>query len=437
MGTTSNFDITQTAFLFNLIANSSSAGNATGMPNGSQALADITWGAVNGTANLNSNPFPALNYVGLIPTYGSQLYGGSWELVWGPGVYQINTTYGLADNTAFVVQCKAKNLYIVAVAGTDPAAFQDWLLEDLQVGPDYCVDWEAYVSGNVATGSATPTASGWHPAKQQISLGTALGVWALASQLTQSSQSPSIGTTLASFLQSIASQSGQTIIFTGHSLGGALSPTLANWVHAQSTKPKATILTMPTAGPTPGNGLYQIAWDANFPQMPVTQSGYPTVNGGNLVSNFNNDVWNEDDVVPHAWERIYGTTSETYNSNDLQYLVSASGGLFCPLSQITAGDDADALASAAALAQAAGIGALMARSAHTTSFPTVWPLSCINNGQLSQLLQPPAAPATMAVDPTLTTYLGGIHVWGYGSDAFGIDFSIFDMLHPTPTPIPA
>lgn len=428
MGTTTSFDITQTAFLFNLIANASSA---TPSPNNPQAQADLVWGAVNGTINLKTNPFSNFNYAGLLPTYGSQLLGGDWTLTWGPGVYQIDPTTGEADNTAFVVQSKKLNTYIVAIAGTDPAAFSDWLLEDLQVGPTYCVNWKDYSP----TASTQPTTNTVDWLKQQISLGTALGVWALAGNLQQSSQSPTPGVTLADYLTGISTTSGQNILFTGHSLGGALSPTLANWLRG-SPGTKATIITMPTAGPTPGNGMYQAVWDGAFPKLAVTDVGYPAINTTNSVACFNGDVWNEEDVVPHAWQYIYDLVSGTLPANDPHYFTSASlpePAFWSALGQIAPGTDAKALATATAAAQTAGTLANMTRAKYTIPFPTVWPIECITS---TGGINPLAAPTTPLTVSTLLDYLANIHVWGYGSIVFGVDPTVFQTLHPQPAPTP-
>lgn len=433
MGTTTSFDITQTAFLFNLIANSSSAAAS---PNAPAAQADLVWGAINGTKNLKQNPFPNTIYTGLLPAYGSQLCGGDWTLKWGPGVYQIDAASGRADNTAYVVYSASLNTYVVAIAGTDPKAFWDWISEDLQVGNDYCVNWTGY-SPTGAKPTPQPKADWTVP---QISMGTALGVWALGSQLTQSSMSPTPGVSLASYLTTLSTANSPTIIFTGHSLGGALSPTLANWTKAQLSGAK--IIALPTAGPTPGNAQYQGAWDTSFPQLPVTNAGYAATNLGNQVGNFNGDVWNEDDVVPHAWEYIYDAIVGPLKSGDLNYFtlqttfvdkVIPKFTLWTTLAQIQGGVEATALAATAATAQSAGAAADMTRAAYTIPFPTAWPISCIAAGgggqQIVSQLQAPSGPLTV---DQLLDYLANVHVWGYGTAAFGIDFSVFLALHPQP-----
>ena len=57
---------------------------------------------------------------------------------------------------------------------------------------------------------------------------------------------------------------------------------------------------MPTAGPTPGNSVYQKAWDAAFPSAtsPAVNAGAqtPTFNPGNIVTALNCDVWNTDEL---------------------------------------------------------------------------------------------------------------------------------------------
>src|SRR5690349_16934679 len=95
MTTTANFDLTQTAFLFNWIANSSCLRPG---PAGQQA--DLVYAALGGPGA--QNPILGLKFPGLLTSLPT-LYGGNWEITWGPGVYQLDPSSGKADNTAFVV----------------------------------------------------------------------------------------------------------------------------------------------------------------------------------------------------------------------------------------------------------------------------------------------------------------------------------------------
>jgi len=418
MSTSSNFDLTQTLFLFNWVSNSSCLESAP-----SQSLADLVYAVLTG----KNNPFPTnLNVPGLLPTVGSSLLGGDWQLQWGPGVYELPGSNGKADNTAFVVYSKSQDAYVVAIAGTDPRAFWDWMSEDFQVGPNDCVNWTTFDP----TG-ARPTGGTADASQAQISLGTALGVWALASQLALSQYAPATGyATLASYLKSLTPGSSATrLIFTGHSLGGALSPTLANWAKTNVKFSSSQIFAMPTAGPTPGNAAYQQAWDKTFPSTAVS------VNAGNSVNALNCDIWSAQDVVPHAWQYIFSgnvnpaglpPTQQYYFYGpllDQTKLVSLIGNL-------VPGTDIRLTASGRQkVADAAG----MTRSSHTIPFNTAFPLNYYKDGEVMSFPQP-TGPYSL-INGNYGSFfeaLGLIHVWGYGVSAFGFDFSVFTQFIPTP-----
>lgn len=116
--------------------------------------------------------------------------------------------------------------------------------------------------------------------------------------------------------------SDATLIFTGHSLGGALSPTVAFATKSANILRVADVLTFPTAGPTPGNDIFAYTFRAFFPEI-SSGPGYRSWN-----TNFINTL----DIVPKAWctrkdlrpdqylgqiPTIYGPIS---NGNDQQIL---------------------------------------------------------------------------------------------------------------------
>ncbi len=214
---------------------------------------------------------------------------GTWELVWGPQVWQGQHS-DLSDNAMFVAKCAdmpgfSTAVYVVAICATNPKSPYDWLVEDFDVAS--VVDFATYDP----LASAAPTRAS-KPIPQDaavISMGTALGVWHLLTMVSpDTAMAPK--TTLCSFLQSNASNDA-TVIFVGHSLGGALSPTTAAWLkQAGKLDGYNAVYCYPTAGATPGNAAFASLYAQLLPPTPA--NGYQA---------WNRDMWNTLDAVPHAW----------------------------------------------------------------------------------------------------------------------------------------
>jgi hypothetical protein len=102
------------------------------------------------------------------------------------------------------------------------------------------------------------------------------------------------GQTLLSYLQARADASTSTLIFTGHSLGGALSPTLALALKEQGLNLKdwKAVYVYPTAGPTAGNATFATYFSQTFPQ---------SATGSQPWQVWNADLANSLDIVPRAW----------------------------------------------------------------------------------------------------------------------------------------
>jgi hypothetical protein len=189
---------------------------------------------------------------------------GTWELVWGPAVYELPTS-DRPDNTLFVASSSGQ--LVVAVAGTNPYSFLDWIVEDFLVSTQ--VPW--------LTGSPFSL-------ERKISLGTFIGLSVLQT-LKPGPGQPGAGVLLKDFL---ATQVGAPVAISvaGHSLGGALSPTLALWLHDLQADwdpaGNATLSSLPSAGPTAGNEAFAEYSDAQI---------------GARVTRLYNPL----DVVPHAW----------------------------------------------------------------------------------------------------------------------------------------
>ncbi|MEM7360000.1 MAG: hypothetical protein AAF431_12940 [Pseudomonadota bacterium] len=206
---------------------------------------------------------------------------GQWEVVWGPRVYDFPlVANGHSNNTMMVVQnTENPNTYVVAIAGTDPKSWSDWVFEDFLV-------WKTkpWVYGNPPSNL-----------KPEISTATWVGLSTLQA-ITPVAGTPSHGMTLSDFFASVMQNTDAdvSIYVTGHSLGGALAPAVACWLN--DTKPRwdatdqSTLHAYAFAGATPGNGDFASWMNSQF-------------TGDQLVR-----VSNTLDLVPHAWN--YDTLME-------------------------------------------------------------------------------------------------------------------------------
>jgi hypothetical protein len=212
---------------------------------------------------------------------------GTWSTVWGPVVFESEpgpTSY--ADNVMYVAANADNSVYLVGIAGTNPNSKYDINQEDLAV------------QTTVAWNAAFPSLQNSQPSglNPYLSTGTALGVNNLLGMADGANQ------TLLAFLQSLpSSTTGKaTLIFAGHSLAGALSPSLAlAFFNPNGGKLSLSswenVYVYPTAGPTPGNADFGAYLASVFPPT-VPAPGNPGYQA------WNRNVMNTIDVVPHAWE---------------------------------------------------------------------------------------------------------------------------------------
>ncbi|KAF7973372.1 hypothetical protein HWV62_15461 [Athelia sp. TMB] len=226
---------------------------------------------------------------------------GNWSVAWGPVVYQdAQNINGAPDNVWYVAKqpqvlfsdsSRPMDTYVVAIAGTSENSKYDMETEDLDVG--HVVDVNAWIKAGL---SSPPTAATNvnDNAKPYISMGTALGVSILlTTPVPYHKGAVGSGTLLGKFLESVPSTS--RIIFTGHSLGGALSPTLAFvWWNSSMTREVTlrNVLTYPTGAPSPGNHKFASKFSATFP----CSAGKPVGH-----KKWNSNIVNTLDVVPLAW----------------------------------------------------------------------------------------------------------------------------------------
>ena len=256
------------------------------------------------------------NYPSLTPLDATIAQLGLWEVVWGPAVFQ-NEGSNVADNAAYVAYCDALPItlpdgstvtqpaFVVAMAATNPQSRLDWLTEDFYVGK--AVEFEDWDPLN-----PQPTSPPFTPAHTPvaadvpvISMGTAIGVsklLALEGPPTPPNGAnrfgPVGGMSLYQFLKDLAGTMPQacSLVFTGHSLAGALSPTLALYLETSGLFDDSNLsprYVYPTAGATPGNMAFHRLFSEKFPAVVDSSAPY---------RRWNTLLWNHLDIIPHAWQ---------------------------------------------------------------------------------------------------------------------------------------
>jgi hypothetical protein len=217
---------------------------------------------------------------------------GQWSIVWGPVVYQTPSTTinnreaaRAPDNVMYVAANADQSVYVVAIAGTNFASGYDVTIEDATTTP---IAWSAAFSTTLPSIKAPP---GINP-EPLLSLGTATGVNALLSM--QDMRRGNI--TLVDFLRSVGTTGSKKLIFGGHSLAGALAPTLALALFNPSGGPLSTtswkpVYVLPVAGTTPGSKSLSTFFQQVFPSPVIEDTSQP-------FYVWNQNIWNDFDLVP-------------------------------------------------------------------------------------------------------------------------------------------
>ncbi|TAE86247.1 MAG: hypothetical protein EAY81_05860 [Bacteroidetes bacterium] len=203
----------------------------------------------------------------------------NWKLFWGPGVIpmpsniidiKLKGDYYVSTVSMSIFQNTSTNTMVVAIQATNPYSYYAW--NTLDFGVNSTVPWDDTASHGV------------------VSNGTSLGLNYLIN-LTNQSNYNGISALLS------ACNSTTNVVVTGHSLGGALSPVLALYLKNKYPAIANNVYCLSTAGATPGDNL--------FAQYYNSQLGNNTVR-----------IWNNFDVIPHAWNTTILQSMQSQKSQD-------------------------------------------------------------------------------------------------------------------------
>lgn len=223
----------------------------------------------------------------------------NWKVVWGPHYTLDGSFPPQVSNAMFVAQQQDAHgnplqVYVVAIAGTSAISAFDAQTEDLDIDP---TEWK--LANNA-------------PSQMQVTTGDMDGLTRLLGMQWPFND-------ILTYLASIPNKKDVTLWFTGHSLGGALSPMLMLALMDQDSplNTKNTNLSLwkqvnllATAGPSIGNKAFVDHFRSVF-------------SASNATTTF---VWNAKDVVPHAWSKD-SMKALTQPTNIYGLTLSADGGV--------------------------------------------------------------------------------------------------------------
>lgn len=216
---------------------------------------------------------------------------GQWSVVWGPVSYTVPGAL-YQDNMMYVARLNqdpsdaGPPQYAIAVRGTNGTVLLDWMMEDFDV--IQTLPWPLGATGSGVVG--------------QISESTSIGLTVLLSM-----QDGETGQTLLQYLTEKIHHAGSktvSVCCTGHSLGAALSSTLALYLRDnQSTwdpASNAIVTTINFAGPTAGDADFAAYFDQQFSYTGTSPLSFwesPTSSPNSYADCVRTSL----DIIPNLW----------------------------------------------------------------------------------------------------------------------------------------